>query len=48
MARFFHPWILLLARTTQPQLIRYVEYLKTENQILGSKLPKRITVTPAE
>ena len=48
MARFFHPLILLLARSTQPQLIRYVEYLKTENRILRSKLPKRITITPAE
>ena len=25
-----------------------VEYLKTENRILRSKLPKRIEVTPAE
>ncbi len=48
MARFFHPLILLLARSAQPQLIRYVEYLKTENRILRSKLPKRITITPAE
>jgi len=41
-------FFLLLAGATEKQLIRQVEYLKAENQILRSKLPTRITVTAAE
>jgi putative transposase len=48
MARIFHPLILLTARATAAELARMVDYLKTENRILRSKLPKRIDVTPAE
>jgi len=48
MSRFFHPLILALARATEPELARMIEYLKAENRILRSKLPKRVTCTPAE
>lgn len=34
-----------MAGATEKQLVRQVEYLKAENEILRSKLPKRITVT---
>ena len=33
---------------TRQELARQVNYLKTENQILRSKLPKRVLVTPTE
>ena len=48
MARFFHPLIMVLARATESELVHYVEYLKGENRILRSKLPKRVLCTPAE
>jgi len=48
MARFFHPLIMVLARATECELARYVEYLKAENRILRDKLPKRVVCTPAE
>ena len=48
MAKLLHPLLLLLARATEPELVRTIEYLKTEDRILRGKLPKRITVTPAE
>jgi putative transposase len=48
MARFFHPLIMVLARATESELARYVEYLKAENRILRSKLPKQVVCTPAE
>ena len=48
MARLLHPLFSLLACVTKPELARQVQYLKAENEILRSKLPKRITVTPQE
>ena len=48
MARFFHPLLLVLARATESQLARYVEYLKEENRILRAKLPKRVVCSPGE
>jgi len=48
MSKIFHPLMYLLACATRQELARQVQYLKTENQILRSKLPKRITVTPDE
>jgi len=47
MARFFHPVLHLIARATHDELARQVQYFRVENEILRSKLPKRITVTPA-
>jgi putative transposase len=48
MAAFFHPLLTVLARATESQLARYVEYLKEENRILRDRLPKRIVCTPGE
>ena len=48
MKRFIHPLLLLLARATEKELVKIIEYLKTENQILRSKLPKRIELTEPE
>jgi putative transposase len=39
---------MVLARATHAELARMVDYLKTENRILRSKLPLRVEVTPAE
>lgn len=46
--RLFQPFLLLLATAKDRLLARQVQFLKTENQILRSRLPKRIKVTPAE
>jgi len=48
MSRIFHPLLYMLASATRQELARQVNYLKTENQILRSKLPKRVVVTPTE
>lgn len=48
MSKIFHPLLYLLACATRQELARQVQYLKTENELLRSKLPKRITVTPKE
>lgn len=48
MMRFIHPLLLIVARATEKELVQMVEYLKAENRILRSKLPKRIDVTAAE
>ncbi len=48
MARFFHPLLRVLASATHRELAAQVSYLKAENEILRSKLPKRVTVTDAE
>jgi putative transposase len=37
-----------LVSATRQELARQVNYLKTENQILRSKLPKRLLVSPTE
>ena len=41
MAKLLQPLWMLLARATEPEMVGMVEYLKAENQILWSKLPKR-------
>ena len=40
--------LLVIATATQNELARQIKYLKVENQILRSKLPGRITITPQE
>jgi putative transposase len=40
--------VLVIAQATDRELARMVEYLKAENRILRSKLPKRISVTPRD
>ena len=40
--------LLLIASPTDRALARHVQYLKAENEILRSKLPKIVSVTPKE
>jgi putative transposase len=44
----FRSLLTLLATATDRALARQVQYLKAENDILRSKLPKRLTVTAQE
>ncbi|MBM3996369.1 MAG: hypothetical protein FJ303_19785 [Planctomycetes bacterium] len=48
MTTIWKGFLLLLARATDRELAKMVEFLKVENQILRSKLPRRVDVTPAE
>lgn len=48
MTKLFQASFLTETGGTEMQLVRQVEYLKAENQILRSKFSKRITVTAAE
>src|SRR5690606_6766233 len=48
MSRIFHPLLYLLACATRQELARQVQFLKTENEILRARLPKKITTTPEE
>lgn len=48
MTNVFHSLLLVIAGATQRELARQIKFLKVENEILHSKLPKRITVTPKE
>jgi putative transposase len=45
MTAVLDPLLTLLASVTRQELARQVAYLKAENQVLRSKLPKRITLT---
>ncbi len=44
MARFFHPLLRVLASATHRELAAQVSYLKAENDVLRSKLPKQGTI----
>ncbi|QDU30261.1 Integrase core domain protein [Anatilimnocola aggregata] len=48
MVNIFQSLLLVIAGATQKDLARQVKYLKVENQILRSRLPKRIVCTPKE
>ncbi len=48
MKNLYQRLLLLIAGATQLELARHVRYLKMENEILRSKLPKRVPVTPKE
>lgn len=48
MAAIIHPLLTLLASLPRQELARQVTYLKAENQILRSKLPKRISLSNQE
>jgi len=48
MTNVFQSLLLVIAGATQKELARQIKYLKVENQILRSKLPKRITITLKE
>ena len=45
MKNLYHPLLLLIAGSTQKELASQIRYLKIENEILRSKLPKRVPVT---
>jgi putative transposase len=44
----FRSLLLVIAGSTQRELARHIRYLKLENEILRSKLPARMTITPKE
>jgi putative transposase len=48
MALLFRSLLLVIAGATHRELARQLRYLKVENQILRSKLPTRVTITPTE
>ena len=48
MRNIYPSLLLAIAGSNQKELASQVRYLRIENQIVGSKLPKRISVTPQE
>lgn len=48
MGRAFQALLLVLARATNNELARQVQFLKVENDILRGRLPKSVSVTPKE
>jgi putative transposase len=48
MQRIFNPLLLLLLTGSTKDLINQIQYLKIENGILRSKLPKIVPVTDVE
>jgi putative transposase len=48
MKRIFQPLLAVLAVATDRQLARHVQFLKEDNQILRSRAPKRLILTPQE
>jgi putative transposase len=48
MRTIFHSLMLVLTRVTKRDLARQVQFLKVENEILRSRLGKRVTVTVRE
>jgi hypothetical protein len=45
MSKLLHPLLALIASSTESELAKYVDYLKTENRILRARLPKKIDRT---
>jgi putative transposase len=48
MKNLYHSLLLLIAGSTQKELAAQIRYLKVENEVLRSKLPKRVSVTAQE
>lgn len=48
MKNLYHSLLLLIAGSTQKELASQIRYLKIENEVLRSKLPKRVSVTEKE
>jgi putative transposase len=48
MRNIYRSLLLLLVGTTQKELARHVRYLTVENQMLRSRLPFRLNITPQE
>ena len=48
MSRLIQPLLFLFARCTKNELIRQIEFLKAENEMLRSRVPKKaIILKPA-
>ena len=47
-APVFKDFLTLIGRLSHGELVAQIEYLKTENQILRSKLGRRVTTTPGD
>ena len=48
MTRLFHPFLALIASSTDRELARYIEYLKEENKILRARIPGQVHTKPEE
>ena len=48
MRNLYHRLLLIIAGSTQKELAAQIRYLKVENEILRSKLPTRVNVSPQE
>jgi len=48
MRSIVQSFLLLIARATDRELARYLEFLRAENRILRARLPTKIMVTPRE
>src|SRR5690349_18790641 len=46
MQWLFKPLLLLVAKSTESELAKQVEYLKAENAILGKRIDKRLYLDP--
>ena len=48
MTKLFHPFLALIASSTDRELARYIEYLKEENKILRARIPGQVHTKPEE
>jgi hypothetical protein len=49
MGRIFHPLLFLLARCTKNELIRQIEFLRAENEILRTRVRRKfVRLNPDE
>ncbi len=46
--KIFSPLLLLLAKLTESELLHTIQFLKAENEMLRSRLPRSVRTTPAE
>jgi hypothetical protein len=46
--KIFSPLLLLLAKLTESELLHTIQFLKAENEMLRSRLPRSVKTTPAE
>jgi putative transposase len=48
MSKFYHPLLALIASATSNELAKYIQFLKEENKILRSRLPKQVHTSKEE